>query len=243
MDAQEETGVDDIIRRVRIELQQNADPEKKAGGERFFKEDVTLYGVTISTVNRIANSCLPDVKRLSKQEVFSVCTELWQSGFLEEAFIACNWSYALRKSFVPDDFDVFQRWITEYVKNWATCDTLCNHTVGAFVDMYPSYVQSLKTWARLDNRWLRRAAAVTLIIPARHGRFLDDVFDIAEILLRDSDDLVRKGYGWMLKAASESHQAEVLEYVIRRKDVMPRTALRYAVEKMPAELRARAMAK
>ena len=49
----------------------------------------------------------------------------------------------------------------------------------------------------------------------------------------DKDDLVQKGYGWMLKAASEAYQKEVYEYVLQNKEKMPRTSLRYAIEKMP----------
>ena len=55
--------------------------------------------------------------------------------------------------------------------------------------------------------------------------------------------MVQKGYGWMLKEASRLHQKEVLDYVLRHKDDMPRTALRYAIEKMPESLRKHAMAK
>ncbi len=57
----------------------------------------------------------------------------------------------------------------------------------------------------------------------------------------DKDDMVQKGYGWMLKEASKKHQAEVFDYVMKRKAEMPRTALRYAIEKMPAEMRKKAM--
>jgi len=109
--------------------------------------------------------------------------------------------------------------------------------------MYPQFIENLKEWAKSRNRWSRRAAAVTLIIPARHGKFLKDVFEISGILLLDDDDLVRKGYGWLLKAASEAHQEEVFDYVMKNKKQMSRTALRYAIEKMPAEFKARAMAK
>ena len=116
-------------------------------------------------------------------------------------------------------------------------------TVGAFIEAYPQYLDNLTAWAHSDNRWLRRAAAVSLIIPARHGRFLQETFAITDILLLDRDDLVRKGYGWLLKAAGEAHRDEVFNYVMRHKSVMPRTALRYAVEKMPPDLRASAMAK
>jgi 3-methyladenine DNA glycosylase AlkD len=129
------------------------------------------------------------------------------------------------------------------VDNWATCDTLCNHTVGAFVEMYPSYVQGLKSWAKSNNRWVKRAAAVTLILPARHGEFLRDIFQIADILLLDQDDMVQKGYGWMLKEASKAHPQEVFDYVMKNKGVMPRTALRYAIEKLSPVLKAQAMAK
>ena len=69
----------------------------------------------------------------------------------------------------------------------------------------------LRKWASHPNRWVKRGAAVSLIIPVRKGLFLPEVFEIAEILLLDSDDLVQKGYGWMLKAASESHPREVYD--------------------------------
>jgi 3-methyladenine DNA glycosylase AlkD len=109
--------------------------------------------------------------------------------------------------------------------------------------MYPALLMSLKKWSLSENRWTRRACAVTLIIPARHGKFLEDIFRIADTMLLDKDDMVQKGYGWMLKAASETHQKEVFDYVIKHKAAMPRTALRYAIEKMPENLRKEAMKK
>jgi 3-methyladenine DNA glycosylase AlkD len=109
--------------------------------------------------------------------------------------------------------------------------------------MYPEYLSRLKDIAKSDNRWMRRAASVSLIIPARKGKFLSDILEIADILLLDSDDLVQKGYGWMLKAASESNQQTIFDYVMKNKAVMPRTSLRYAIEKMPQDLKAMAMAK
>lgn len=109
--------------------------------------------------------------------------------------------------------------------------------------MYPDYIAELKKWATSSNLWVKRASSVTLIIPARKGLFLDDIFQIALILLHDNNDLVQKGYGWMLKAASEAHQKEVFDFVVKQKATMPRTALRYAIEKMPADMKAEAMRK
>jgi 3-methyladenine DNA glycosylase AlkD len=99
--------------------------------------------------------------------------------------------------------------------------------------MYPQYINELKKGQSLKNWWVKRASAVTLIIPARKGLFLNDIFEIAAILLIDKDDMVQKGYGWMLKAASQAHEREVFDFVMSNKKTMPRTALRYAIEKMP----------
>jgi len=109
--------------------------------------------------------------------------------------------------------------------------------------MYPEYLNNLKDFARSENRWMRRASAVSLIVPAKKGKFLQEVMEIADILLLDEDDMVQKGYGWMLKVASQAHQEESFSYVVRNQAGMPRTALRYAIEKMPAEMKKAAMAK
>ncbi len=245
-----------IITEVRQALRDSADEKTLASSDRFFKEEVKVYGVRVPVVSQIAKLAFAKIKHLSKQDIFELCEELWRSGYSEEGYIACNWSYALHKQYEPADFTVFEHWVKNYISNWATCDTLCNHTVGDFVIMYPGYVAELKKWALSDNRWVRRAAAVSLIIPARKGLFLDDILEIADTLLLDGDDMVQKGYGWMLKAASMSesfvkgadetkreHLDAVFGFVIKHRATMPRTALRYAIEKMPPELKAEAMKK
>lgn len=235
--------MNNILENLRQELRNSIDEKTVATSQHFFKEKIRVYGVKTPVVQKISKEFFRDIQTLSKTEIFALCDELWQSGIMEESFVACNWSYAISKRFEPDDFRVLEKWIKEYVNNWASCDTLCNHTVGGFVEMYPEFTANLKEFAKSPNRWVRRAAAVTLIIPARKGKFLDEIFEIADILLSDSDDLVQKGYGWMLKAASQAHQPEVFGYVMNNRLVMPRTALRYAIEKMPVELKKQAMSK
>ena len=235
--------MNNIIENLRQELIKNANEKTRLSGERFFKEDVKLYGIKSADVSRISKEHYKNITDKSKSHIFSLCNELWKSGYMEESFVACNWAYNVRKQFEPDDFDIFEKWVSTYVGNWASCDTLCNHTVGTFVEMYPEYLSGLKKWAQSKNRWVKRASAVSLILPARRGKFLEDIFIIADILHSDKDDMVQKGYGWMLKAASEAHQIDVFNYVMRKKTTMPRTSLRYAIEKLPPELKAQAMAK
>ncbi|MCK9641574.1 MAG: DNA alkylation repair protein [Prolixibacteraceae bacterium] len=231
------------LHEIRQVLKDSIDERILSSEKKYFKEEIKIYGVDTATVGRIGKLFYQSIKDRPKQDIFELCEELWKSGFMEEAFIACNFSYCVSKKYEPSDFLIFERWIDNYVTNWATCDTMCNHTIGAFVTMYPDYIAELKSWAKSANRWMRRASAVSLIVPAKKGFFLADLFEIADILLVDSDDLVQKGYGWMLKVASVPHREPVYDYVISRKAVMPRTALRYAIEKMPADMKAEAMKK
>ena len=228
---------------LRQQLQAMANPALQQSSQRFFKESVKMYGIKTPDVITLAKKSFKTIQDQSKTEIWQLCEQLWQSGYLEESFIACQLCYLLRKQYDETDWSVFEKWIDNYVTNWASCDTFCNHSVGTFVEMYPRFVQQLKKWAYAKNLWLRRAGAVTLIIPARKGLFLPDIFAIADILLQDEEDLVQKGYGWLLKAASQAHQQEVFDYVMAHKQAMPRTALRYAIEKMPPELKAQAMKK
>lgn len=232
-----------IIDEIRTELISSANEKTRIQGEKFFREEIKIYGLKSAQLTEISKKYYKILPDKIKDVVFSLCEELWKSGFLEENGVACIWSYNVRKQYVPDDFKVFERWVNKYVSNWAVCDSLCNHTVGSFIEMYPSYLAGLKRWAKSGNRWVKRASAVSLIVPARKGLFLEDIFEIADTLHSDPDDMVQKGYGWMLKVASQAHREKVFNYVISKKKTMPRTALRYAIEKMPAELKARAMSK
>ena len=239
----ESVKMEHIISEIRKQLKKSGDEKTRVTSQRFFKEKIKCYGVKTDVVKRISRENYALLEDRSKAVVFKLCEKLWQSGYIEESFVACKWSYFIREEYKPSDFEVFEWWINMYVNNWASCDTLCNHTMGAFIEMYPEYLSELKQFTHSDNRWMRRASAVSLIIPARKGKFLNDIFEIADRLLIDEDDLVQKGYGWMLKVASQSHQKEVFDYVIKRKREMPRTALRYSIERMPKEMKRIAMEK
>jgi 3-methyladenine DNA glycosylase AlkD len=232
-----------IIESIRAELKNYIDEKTQTSAPKFFKEEITFYGVKTPIVGKIARKYWNAVKPLGKAEIFDLCEELYSSSYIEEAFVVSTWLPKIIDQLVPSDLQTFKFWIEKYINNWATCDAFCNHTIGDLVDKFPETVAELKTWAKSDNKWLRRAAAVSLILPARRGRFLKDVFEISDSLLYDKEDLVQKGYGWLLKEASKQHQKEVLDYILRNKKVMPRTALRYAIELMPKNLKEAAMEK
>lgn len=232
-----------ILQRLRQELKENIDEHTKNTAPRYFKEKVKVYGIKTAIVNTISKKYFQEIKDSHKAKILELCESLFSSGIMEESFVASNWSYFIRENFEEKDFPTFEKWVEKYITNWASCDTLCNHTIGAFVEKYPSFIKEVKKWAKSDNRWVRRASTVSLIIPARKGKFLKDVLAISDALISDRDDLVQKGCGWLLREEGKTHQKEILGYILRNKKVMPRTTLRYAIEKMPENLRKRAMEK
>ncbi|MDD1683181.1 MAG: DNA alkylation repair protein [Methanoregula sp.] len=235
--------MDPVIIRIRQELAAHADPEIQKTSQRFFKEEIRCYGMKTAPVIAIAKKYWKEVKGRPKPEIFALCEELYQSGYMEESFIVSEWAHALSGRYEREDIVVFRHWIDTYITNWASCDGFCNHAMGDFIEQYPDFIDELKHWTQSKNRWMRRAAAVSLIMPAKHGKFLNESLEIAGLLLTDTDDLVQKGYGWLLKEASRKHPDEIFAFVMENKRVMPRTALRYAIELMPKDLKAEAMKK
>lgn len=233
----------EVIQNIRKELKKNIDLKHKEGEARFFKGEIQNYGVKAGIVRKIARKYFKDVKILPKPEIFALCEELLSSGYSEEATIAFQWTYNVRKQYQKEDFVLFEKWIKNYVTNWAKCDDFCTHALGYFLLEFPEFVSKVKLWAKSGNRWFRRASAVIFIYSIKKKRYNDDVFEIVDLLLLDKDDLVQKGYGWLLKETSKLYPKRVFEYILEHKNYMPRTALRYAIEKLPKEMKQEAMAK
>jgi len=235
--------MNNILLQIRADLKENADEKVKKSTQRFFKEQTKFYGVKTETVGKIAKKYWLQVKALDKQAVFKICEELYRSDYTEEAFVVAFWLPRYIECLEPADLLIFKCWIEEYINNWAKCDGFCNHTIGDLIQKYPQTITELKRWSKSDNRWLKRASSVSLIVPAKKGLFLKEALEICDILLVDEDDMVQKGYGWLLKEESRKHLKEVYNYVIKNRKIMPRIALRYAIELMPKDLKVDAMRK
>jgi len=230
-----------ILDKIRKDLKENIDLKYKEGSINFFREKIKIYGVRSSIVRRIANEYFKEIKNLDKKEIFNLCEELLKTNYNEEATIAFSWCYKIKERFEKEDFRIFESWVKKYLTNWAMVDDFCTHSAGFLVMKNPDLINRLKEWTKSNNIWVRRASAVTLIHPVKRKKHLNESFLISDLLLTDKEDLVQKGYGWLLKEASNNYQKEVLDYVLKNKKKMPRTALRYAIEKMPRELKAKAM--
>jgi len=227
---------------LRADLRAHADPAHRDGSRAFFKETIRPLGVRSRELGALIARHWRSARGLSARELTTLCDQLWDSSVFEEASVACKWCARALPCLGLAAFDDFERWLSTRVDNWAHCDDLSSHCVGGLLALHPETIERTVPWLSSPNRWLRRAGAVSLVLPARHGLYLHHVLRVADMLLTDEDDLVRKGYGWLLKEASRAWPREVLEFLLPRRGRMPRVALRYAIELLPPDWRRQAMA-
>ena len=141
----------DVLIRLRQELLEGKDEKTQEGAARFFKEEVKFHGVKSILVRKIATKYFREIKGRDKEEIFALCEDLLRSDYGEEAAIAFEWAYTLRPQYEPSDFSVFEGWLERYVNNWAKCDTLCNHTLGSFIESYPQFIENVFPGRRHDH--------------------------------------------------------------------------------------------
>jgi 3-methyladenine DNA glycosylase AlkD len=231
-----------IIQALQKEFVKYDKPENKMDYQRWFKEELkNPIGFKGPVIKKVANEIFKQAKNIPKEDLLDSCEMLYKSDRPGESGVASIWTLKISKHFTESDFTRFESWLKKYVDNWGRCDTFCGGFFGELILMYPGLAKKTRKWAKSKNRWLRRASAVILIPSLKKDRQLDNAFEVADILLHDNDDMVQKGYGWMLKVAADKHMDDVYQYVLRHRAEMPRTALRYAIEKMPDKLRKKAM--
>ena len=236
-----------ILNKIRQELKVNIEDKDLYNNQRFFIEKISCYGVRTPVVREIAKEYFKQIKYCDKKQIFALSEELLKNKYNEEATIAIQWVRELQNQFEKKDFEIFEGWLKKYIDNWSKDDDFCLHIIHPMIDKHPELIKKVKNWSGSKNMWVRRASAVSFITTigsfyaTKHN--LKDIFKVAETLLHDEEDLVQKGYGWMLKATSIHNQEQVFDFVMKHKIAMPRTALRYAVEKMPINLRKQAMQK
>ncbi len=127
---------------------------------------------------------------------------------------------------------IFQIYIShfKYINNWDLVDVTCPHIVGKH--LMDKDRELLYKWAKSDDLWTRRIAMITNWWFVRKGD-LKDVFKISKILLNDEHDLIHKAVGWMLREAAKKDLAKSEAFLKKHYKKMPRTMLRYAIEKFP----------
>ena len=222
--------VEDVLAHIERRFRECADNTMQQGAERFFKEPVRPRGIRSGDLKKIESEVYALVKRWTAAERETLCEALWLTGELEKGAIVCHIHRKFHGQFGARDFQLFAQWIDRHVTNWSHTDGVASWLLAGAIANDPSLIAKLPAWTKSKNRWKRRASAVSLLQEAKKGRHLEAIFDIANRLHQDEDDMVRKGIGWLLKEAYPKHPAKVVTFLTSLP--FSRVTIRYAAEKM-----------
>ena len=208
----------------------------------YFLNSSKANGLTTGKVRSVSSKLFRSLEDKSIDNVFELCEQLLNEREWALSVIAYDWAYRVRNQYNDKTFRIFERWLKEYVTGWGSCDDLCTHAFGELLSQNNTLFQNILEWTRHPDFFVRRASAVILIYPIKHGKYQGiEPFRISDILMHDSHDLVLKGYGWMLKVLSETEPNSVYEYLLLNKNTMPRVSFRYALEKFDKNMKFKLM--
>ncbi len=215
------------------EIRELANEEIAKHSLRFFKTDKGQYGFGDIFLGVRA----PKIRSIAKKHIdisIADMKTLIQSKYHEERFlgliIIVN-KYAKSKD-RKDRNKLYEIYVSSFkhINNWNLVDVTCPHIIGKH--LMDKDRKILYKWARSDDLWTRRIAMISTFWFIRRND-LEDTFKIAEKLLHDEHDLIHKAVGWMLREAGKRDLKREKTFLKKHYKTMPRTMLRYAIEKFP----------
>lgn len=235
--------MNELLKEIRARFRSLANERVRISQDRFFtpEQRPDSYGVASPAVKKVAQDVYRQIKPWTPAERDRLCTALWESGRNEEGNLVCYVYRRFGKQCGAREFRLFTRWLDRYVHNWGHTDGLSLWLLGASIANDPSLIDQLPKWTASKNRWKRRAAAVALVPSARHGLHTREIFRVAQPLVPDDDDMVRKGVGWLLKETYPKKSAETVRFLLPWAGKASRVVLRYAAEKMTPADRAKVL--
>jgi 3-methyladenine DNA glycosylase AlkD len=235
----------DIASEVRRSLAAHADPVKARGAERYFKEAIKCYGVSAPGVHALVSSLYARIRaEWTAADAIALCDILFQDPEHEAKAAAALMLGRFKRTLPPSLFAKAKGWLAAgLLPSWASVDVFCPDTLGAFLERYPAYVEKIKSWAFHPNRWVKRASLVSFIKLARKPAFLPAVYEISASIFDVDDDLIHKANGWLLREAGKADPARLERFLLAHGPSIPRTTVRYAIERFPEAKRQALLAK
>jgi 3-methyladenine DNA glycosylase AlkD len=203
----------------------------------FFKQEVQSRGWCTAELRKVAMRFRRSIARERGMDfVVQVADKLFSGKVLEEKICAVFLLEKQTAQFSDKEFRLFASWL-DRVSSWADHDGLAHYLLAPMVLADPKRSREVFRWARSRNRWRRRAACVALIRGARERKFFPEIVRLSNQLLRDEDDMVQKGLGWLLREAAKADPRRTVSCLMKIKKRAPRLVLRTACETLPAVTR------
>lgn len=220
-------------------------PKRQSDLERFFKtgpgeygEGDIFIGVTVpqsrSVAKKYAGMSFEELQKLAPSKIH-------QERFVAQLILL---NYFEKSKLQKDRKFYFETWLSwlraGYVNNWDLVDVVGSR-IGTYLLDQTNPLTLLKKLAKSESLWERRSAIILTFPLIRAGRF-GEALEISDVLIDDSHDLIHKAVGWMLREIGNRDVSVLRQFLNDYAATMPRTALRYAIEKLPESERKRWLA-
>ena len=224
-----------MLTEIKKEILSLSNPQKAKIYQRFFKtgkgeygEGDIFLGITVPQSRKIAKK-YADLK-------FNEITALLKSKIHEERIIALlilvN-NYQKNEEKRKNIFDFYLK-STKYINNWDLVDLTADKILGHYISNKTKDI--LCKLSKSENLWERRIAIVSTFHFIKNNQF-DETLKISKLLLKDKHDLIHKAVGWMLREVGKRSQSTLKTFLRAHYKKMPRTMLRYAIERFSPEER------
>ena len=224
------------LAKLKKELRSLANPEKAKVYQRFFKtgkghygEGDIFLGITVPEQRKIAKKFY---KNLTLQDI----QKLLSSKIHEERFTALEALNFMYEKNVSERKNIFDFYLdnTSRINNWDLVDTSAPYILGEY--LFNRNKSILLKLSKSQNLWEKRISIIATFYFIKHSRF-EETLKIAEILMNDKHDLIHKAVGWMLREVGNKNLFVEENFLKKHYKKMPRTMLRYAIEKFDDEKR------
>jgi 3-methyladenine DNA glycosylase AlkD len=226
------------LEEIQKKLKSLGNEEKAKKHQSFFKtgpgeygEGDIFIGVTVPELRKLAK----EYKTITLKEV----KQLLHSSIHEERLLSLFLLiYQYSKGDEPEKKRIYELYLknTKFINNWDLVDSSAGQIVGDF--LFDKSKKPLFDLVKSDNLWERRISIISTFYFIKHNQF-PDTLKISEILLSDREDLIHKAVGWMLREVGKRDIRTEENFLKKHYKNMPRTMLRYAIEKFPESKRQR----
>ena len=225
-----------IAKEVINALKLLATEERRKVNERFFKIGKGEYGygdiflgITVPNIRRVA-------KKFNQEISLQELTKLIQSPIHEVRL--CALIILVNKYNNEQPTRIYRYYLKHLnsINNWDLVDTSAPHIVGDYLYNNPEKSKILLEFSRSENLWVRRVSIVSTLAYIKNNEF-NETLEIAKLLLNDDHDLIHKAMGWMLREVYKRDEGLIKRFLRQNYAQIPRTTLRYAIERMDKEER------
>jgi len=232
----------DVAKKIRQSLKDGGSSEHAAGVQWFFKEEIKSHGWYTADLRRAVRRCRKEI--LADHDfdfLVKVADDLFSGLVLEEKVAGIFLLENLYAKCGDPEFRLFESWL-DRIGSWADHDGLVHYLIAPMVVAKRSRTKSVFHWAKSPDRWHRRAACVALIRGSRVKMFFPEIVRLSNFLLTDSDDMVQKGLGWLLRETAKFDPKRTVPYLMKIRGRAPRLVLRTACETLPVMARRKILA-